>query len=172
MFVVTMVATLFLFAGCSGGSSGGSTTNSIKGEDGKIEMSAKVDKTKVDVTVRLKENCGINAMDLVLDYDTKVLTLTGVDEGTALKSLDLITTNTNTEKGYSITPFKFSYLNANKNDTSTGTMFTLHFSVKKNADVKKTTVGLKYTKGDITSLTDKGVVSRSFAVIPASVALA
>ncbi len=133
-------------------------------------MSGALKSGKVDVTVRLNKNCGINAMDLTLDYDTKALTLTGLDEGSALKSLDLMTTNTATEKGYSITPFKFSYLNANQNDTSTGVMFTLHFSVKKGAS-GNTTVGLKYAGGAIKSLTKDGITSRKFTIKTAVIAL-
>ena len=133
-------------------------------------MSGALKSGKVDVTVRLNKNCGINAMDLTLQYDTKVLTLTGLDEGSALKSLDLMTTNTATEKGYSVTPFKFNYLNANQNDTSTGVMFTLHFSVKKGAS-GTTTVGLKYADGAIKSLTKNDIVTRKFTIIPAKVSL-
>ena len=152
---------------CSGGST---VTPSQKGDDGEIELTGTVKNGKVDVTVRLNKNCGINAMDLILQYDTKLLTLTGMDEGSALKSLDLMTTNTATEKGYSVTPFKFSYLNANKNDTSTGVMFTLHFSVKKGAS-GSTTVGIKYNDGNIKSLTDDGIVTRKFSILPATVSL-
>ena len=167
LLAITLMA-FFFTAGCS------SSTNAddlkISGSDGSIEMTASRNSNKVDVTVRLEKNCGINAMTLTLAYDTDALTLTGLDEGKALASLDLITTNTKTEKGYAVTPFKFNYLNANQNDTSTGVMFTLHFSVKKDAK-GSTAVGLQYDDGKITSLTKSGLVKKSFAVTPAVISL-
>jgi len=168
--VICLTALLLSMASC-GNASVTASNPSQKGSDGAIEMSAVTKSGKVDVTVRLKENCGINAMNLTLTYDTDVLTLTGMDEGSALKSLDLMTSNTKTEKGYSITPFKFDYLNANKNDTSTGVMFTLHFSMKKDVSVKQTTVGLRYDSGKITSLTDDGIVAKKFSIYPVLVSL-
>ena len=167
LLAITLMA-FFFTAGCS------SSTNAddlkISGSDGAIEMTAKRNGSKVDVTVRLEKNCGINAMTLTLAYDTDVLTLTGLDEGKALASLDLMTTNTKTEKGYAVTPFKFNYLNANQNDTSTGVMFTLHFSVKKNAK-GNTTVGLKYKSGAIKALDNGEIVAKKFSIYPATVTL-
>ena len=167
LLVAILTATLLLaIPACSGGGA----TPTQTGDDGEIEMSATTKSGKVTVTVRLKKNCGISVMDLTLNYDTKKLTLTGLTEGSALKSLNLMTTNTSTEKGYSVTPFKFSYLNANKNDTSTGVMFTLTFSVKKGAS-GDTTVGLKYADGAIKSLTGSGLIARAFTIVPVTVSL-
>ena len=162
---------LFFAAGCNDTATQTASNPSQTGDDGSIVMTAELKSGKVDVVVRLKKNCGINQMLLTLQYDTKVLTLTGMEEGAALKSLNLLTTNTTTEKGYSITPFKFSYLNEKKNDTSTGTMFTLHFSVKKNATAKQTTVGLKYDSGSIKSLANGSLVTKQFSITPATVSL-
>ncbi len=170
--VATCLAMLLVVAGCGEtGTTGTASDYSTKGEDGEIVMSAVRNNNKVDVTVRLNKNCGINAMALTLKYDTDALTLTGLDQGSALKSLNLITTNTATEKGYAITPFKFDYLNANKNDTSTGVMFTLHFSIKKGSGKKSTTVDLTYDSGSIKSLSDGSTTTRAFAVKPAIIAL-
>ena len=173
---ITIIVALFLLVACtaalflSGCTASSTTKRTTSGTDGEIVLSGQLNGNKVDVTVRLNKNCGINAMNLTLAYDTKVLTLTGMDKGSALSSLNLMTTNTQTEKGYAITPFKFDYLNANKNDASTGVMFTLHFSVKKGAK-GSTVVGLQYQSGKITSLTNNGIVRKSFAVDSAVVAL-
>ena len=169
LLIAACAATLFLSTGCSSEEK----TESIKaisGNDGTITLSANRTGNKVDVTVRLTKNCGIYQMLLTLSYDTKVLTLTGLDKGSALSSLNFMTTNTATEKGYSITPFKFDYLNADSNDQSTGTMFTLHFSIKKNTG-KKTAVGFTYNTGDIKSLTANGLVSRAFAITPVQISV-
>ena len=173
---ITIILALFLLAACTAtlflSGCGASTASdlTLEGSDGEITLSATQSSNKVDVTVRLTKNSGINAMNLTLAYDTKVLTLTGMDEGKALSSLNLMTTNTKTEKGYAITPFKFDYLNASKNDTSTGVMFTLHFSVKKGAK-GDTVVGLRYDDGKITSMSGGGLVKKRFAVKPAVITL-
>ena len=168
LIVVIAAMLLLMTVGCEGGSS--SDAYSITGSDGEIVLSASRNNNKVDVTVRLNKNCGINAMNFTLDYDTDSLTLTGYDKGSALSDLDLITTNTQTDKGYSITPFKFDYLNTNKNDSSTGVLLTLHFSKKKSAK-GKTTVDLKYENGKIKSLTTDGMVNRAFAIKPVTISL-
>ena len=168
LIVVIAAMLLLVTVGCENGAS--SDAYSITGSDGEIVLSASKNNNKVDVTVRLNKNCGINSMLVELVYDTNALTLTGFDKGSALSTLDLMTTNVNTEKGYAITPFRFDYLNTNKNDASTGVMFTLHFSKKKNAK-GKTTVGLKYTNGKIKSLTSDGMVNRAFAIKPVTISL-
>ena len=174
--LLSIILSLFLLAACtatlflSGCTSSSVSDLTVEGSDGEITLSATQSSNKVDVTVRLTKNSGINAMNLTLAYDTDVLTLTGLDEGKALSSLNLITTNTKTEKGYAITPFKFDYLNATQNDTSTGVMFTLHFSVKKGAK-GNTAVGLQYEDGKITAMSSGGLVKKRFAVKPAVIAL-
>jgi len=129
--------------------------------DGVIALMGKAEgKNKLKVSVSLDKNPGYNFLRLTLDYDKEVLTFTGFEEGSALASLDLMPTNVNTPQGYTITPFVFLYGPQNKNDTSTGSLLTLHFTVKKATKAgTKTSVGLKYTtdkevtymKGDNTS---------------------
>ena len=173
LLIVVCAATLFLSVGCdSEEKTEEENVPTISGTDGSILLSAVRKDSKVDVTVRLTKNCGINQMVLELIYNTKVMTLTGLDEGPALGGLGLTTTNTKTEKGYAITPFRFVYMNnSNSNDSSTGVMFVLHFSVKKDAGRSSTAVGLTYQRGDINSYAASRLVSRAFAITPVTISL-
>ena len=162
LIVAMMTASLLFFAPKSG-------AEAAEAKDGKIKTSYVLNNGKADVTVRLEQNCGINAMQLVLTYDEDLLTLTGVDKGDALSTLRYTTTNTSTEKGYSITPFNFIY-NGTSNDSSTGVLFTLHFSVKKGADAESAKVDLRYNT--ITSVTASGDTERkSFSITQTKIAL-
>ena len=163
IFLLAALSATFLFAGCSSVTG----ARAISGSDGSIVLSGTVSDGKADVTVRLKENCGINKMVLILDYDTTALTLTGMEQKDALRSMSLITTNPYTEEGYGITPFSFDYQNVVSKDSSTGVMFVLHFSVKKNAKVSRTAVGLTYEEGAILTLDGGKTLKRSFSVTPA-----
>jgi len=111
---------------------------------GNIVMTAEKEGKDVTVTVVLTQNKGISALNLQLVYNKEYLTLTDVKIGSALSKLGCTTTNVNTEEGYSITPFKFIYA-SNTNDTSTGTMFLLHFRIKEGKKNVITPIGLKYT---------------------------
>ena len=124
--------------------------------DGVFTFTPKVNGSKADVSVVLSKNPGYSTLILTLDYDSSVLTFTGYDEGTALSSLGLTPTNPNTELGYSYEPFNFVYGTQTLNDTSTGTVLTLHFTIKKGAEKGTTFVGFKYQvnkneKGQIAS---------------------
>ena len=113
--------------------------------DGIFTFTPAVNGSKADVSVVLSKNPGYSTLILTLDYDKSVLTFTGYDEGTALSSLGLTPTNPNTELGYSYEPFNFVYGTQLTNDTSTGTVLTLHFTVKSAAKSGTTTfVGFKY----------------------------
>lgn len=103
------------------------------------------DDGEIDIKVSITKNTGICAMLLELSYDTSVLTLQNVVKGNALSSLDYLTTNTKTELGYSITPFRFSY-SGNANDSSTGELFTLKFKLKDGVTNGNFKISLLYNK--------------------------
>ena len=63
---------------------------------------------KLIIKANLTENTAISGMTLELSYNKSAMVLTNVVFGTALSSLEPITTNTNTSEGYKITPFKFN----------------------------------------------------------------
>ena len=82
------------------------------------------DTQEIEIDVTVEENAGVCGMLLSLDYDTSVFTLIDLEYGTAFSSLAPIHTNTQTDEGYGIYPFKITYL-GEENDTSTGKMMTL-----------------------------------------------
>ena len=100
---------------------------------------------KLIIKANLTENTAISGMTLELSYNKSAMVLTNVVFGTALSSLEPITTNTNTSEGYKITPFKFNYY-GEKNDFSTGLLFTLTFNINNNVKDGNYLVSLKYNK--------------------------
>lgn len=105
----------------------------------------KVEGNKLVIEANLAVNPGISAMTLELSYNKEIMTLSNVVFGSALSSLNPITTNTQTSEGYSITPFKFNYLGY-ENDNSTGNLFTLTFDLSDNIADGSYVVTLKYEK--------------------------
>lgn len=103
------------------------------------------EKRELVIDANLTTNSGISGMTLELVYNKNVMTLTNVKFGTALASLEPITTNTNTELGYSITPFKINYL-GKENDYSTGKLFTLVFELDDTISDGNYRISLKYRK--------------------------
>lgn len=103
------------------------------------------EKRELVIDANLTTNSGISGMTLELVYNKNVMTLTNVKFGTALASLEPITTNTNTELGYSITPFKINYL-GKENDYSTGKLFTLIFELDDTIGDGNYRISLKYRK--------------------------
>ena len=174
LIVLSLAMCSIAFFAC-GESSGGTSAGEKKtgdAADGKFVFTANKNANKVDVTVKLSKNPGYNLLFLTLDYDDTVLTFTGYDQGTALSSLGMTPTNPNTEKGYSITPFNFIYGGITKNDTSTGTLLTLHFTVKSAAKKGTTFVGFTYDKNKgITQFKSDSDVAMTPEIVYASVTI-
>ena len=82
---------------------------------------------EVTVDAALKRNSGISGLTVEIVYDASAMTLTNVERGSALSSLEYLTTNT--EQGYSHNPFRINW-SGDENDTSTGTILKMRFSVK------------------------------------------
>ena len=110
-----------------------------------IVMSGANDGDKIEIAANLVTNSGTTAMVLEIVYDTDAMTLVDVKKGDALSSLDYTTTNANTDKGYSITPFKILYTpNVEAvNDYSTGILFKMVFELKNKAQNGRHNVSLK-----------------------------
>ena len=107
------------------------------------------------IKANLVVNTGISGMTLELVYDNTAMVLTNLVFGEALASLDPMTTNVNTAKGFAITPFIINYhyapneINKNnifKNDTTKGNLFTMTFKINANATDGNYKVSLKYNK--------------------------
>ncbi len=121
---------------------------------------------KIDVNVR--ENTGVYSMLFTLDYDTSVMTLTNVELGDAFQSLDPISSGT-----YDTVPYRISYLGTNEqNDTSTGRMMTLTFTVADTVPDCESTVTLKYERNkDVTYLKDGAVQTKNIIVAGTKITL-
>ncbi|MBO7508075.1 MAG: hypothetical protein J6T39_00330, partial [Clostridia bacterium] len=111
---------------------------------------------KLVIDVNLTVNTGISAMNLELTYNKKVMRLSNMVQGSALSSLDLMTSNTDTEEGFAITPFIFNYF-GEENDFSKGKLFTLTFELSNNISDGKYVVSLNYKRNaDVNYLDDNG----------------
>ena len=126
---------------------------------------------EIEIDVTVEENTGVCGMLLSLEYDTSVFTLTDLEFGTACSSLYPMHTNAETEQGYSIYPFKITYL-GEKNDTSTGHMMTLRFGVKEDAPGGIYTIALRYEKNqDVTYLKDHKIKTKNLLIDSAKITL-
>ena len=119
---------------------------------------------EIEIDVTVEENTGVCGMLLSLVYDTSVFTLTDLEYGTAFSSLLPIHTNTETEEGYGIYPFKITYL-GEQNDISTGKMMTLRFRVKDDAPGGNYTITLKYERDqDVTYLKGNEILAKNLLI--------
>ena len=129
------------------------------------------DTQEIEIDVMVEENAGVCGMLLSLQYDTSVFTLTGLEHGTAFSSLAPIHTNTETDEGYGIYPFKITYL-GEQNDTSTGRMMTLRFRVKDGAPDGSYTISLKHERDkDVTYLKDREIHTKNLLIDAAKITI-
>ena len=130
-----------------------------------------VDNQEIEINVTVEENAGVNSMLLSLVYDTSVFTLTDLEYGPAFASLTPINTNPETEEGYGIYPFKFSYL-GEENDTSTGHMMTLRFRIKDGAPDGAYTITLQHQRDrDVTYLDEDEILTKNLLIDSARIVL-
>lgn len=126
---------------------------------------------EIEIDVMVEENAGVCGMLLSLVYDTSVFTLTGLEYGTACSSLVPIHTNTETEQGYGIYPFKITYL-GEQNDTTTGKMMTLRFRVKDGAQDGSYTISLQHERDkDVTYLKDREIHTKNLLIDAAKITI-
>lgn len=144
---IFMLLTFMLVASCFTSPSQKAFATSIS-DNSVIILSGNVKgQNKLVLKANLTVNTGISGMTLELSYNKTVMVLSNVVFGTALSSLNPITTNTETAQGYAITPFKFNYM-GQENDFSTGTLFTLTFDIMDNVKDGSYVVSLKYAKNE------------------------
>ena len=130
-----------------------------------------VEAHEIEIDVMVEENTGVCGMLLSLVYDTSVFTLMDLEYGTAFSSLSPIHTNTETDAGYGIYPFKITYL-GEENDTSTGKMMTLRFRVKEHAPDGNYTIALKHERDqDVTYLEDNKILTKNLLIDSAKITL-
>lgn len=126
---------------------------------------------EIEINVTVEENTGVNSMLLSLVYDTSVFTLTNLEYGPAFASLAPINTNPETEEGYGIYPFKFSYL-GEENDISTGHMMTLRFRIKDGAPDGAYTITLQHQRDrDVTYLDEDEILTKNLLIDSAKIVL-
>ena len=130
-----------------------------------------VETQEIEIEVKVEENTGVCGMLLSLVYDTSVFTLTNLEYGTAFSSLSPIHTNTETDEGYGIYPFKITYL-GEENDTSTGKMMSLRFRVKDGAPDGSYTITLKHERDqDVTYLKGNEILTKNLLISGAKITL-
>lgn len=126
---------------------------------------------EIEIDVVVEENTGVCGMLLSLQYDTSVFALTGLEYGSAFSSLSPIHTNTETDEGYGIYPFKITYL-GEENDISTGKMMTLRFCVKDDAPDGSYTITLKHERDkDVTYLENTEIHTKNLLIDSARITL-
>ena len=120
-----------------------------------ILLSGKTTEDDITVDVILRGNEGISSMLLSLEYDRERLVLVGLEQGDALATLDLVTTNVEGPDGYAVYPFLFSWM-GDANDKTNDTMLTLHFAPVGNAQ-GEAYVTFGYTRDrDVNYIDDAG----------------
>ena len=147
----------------------------LAADDGKTVLVMKgrenVDTHEIEIDVIVEENSGVCGMLLSLVYDTSAFTLTDLEYGTAFSSLSPIHTNTETEQGYGIYPFKITYL-GEENDTSTGKMMTLRFRVNDNVPDGSYIIALRHERDqDVTYLKDYTILTKNLLIDSAEIKL-
>lgn len=120
----------------------------------------------IDISAKINSNSGITNMLLTLEYDESVVEFVGYDKGVALQNLDLMTTNTQTEQGYSIKPFNFNWFSENvTNDFSVGEFLKLHFVLRDDAPNGNYRITLSYVRDRDISYVDGDELKTKNAVI-------
>ena len=96
-----------------------------------------------ELKIYLDQNPGLVALMLELEYDKTAMELVGISHGNALGSHTFTTTNTDTENGFSITPFRMLW-DGRTQDKSTGVLAVLTFESKIDAEIGDHLVSLSY----------------------------
>ncbi len=91
-------------------------------------LSGKTEGDEIVVTVTLRNNDGISAMLLNLEYDRDRLTLIDCKQEEALSGLDLLASG-----NYGVYPYVLTW-SGDDNDASNGTLLTLRFTAKEGVD--------------------------------------
>ena len=126
--------------------------------------------SQIDINVKLVKNTGVSGMTLELFYNKDVLEYSGYERGTALDSLDLISTNLDNN---STLPIKFNWYSQNvENDFSTGNILKLHFTLRPDAPSGEYEIGFKFNDGDIMYIENSNTNTKSAIIDKAVVNIA
>ena len=120
-----------------------------------IALSGEIEGEKVSVDAVLMQNTGLNGLTVEISYNTQAMTLVNVEKGVALSSLDFMTTNVDTEKGYAVTPFIINW-SGDDNDSTSGLLFKMEFSVNENVSDGKYNITLKTERNHSATYIDGG----------------
>lgn len=156
-FIIMMLAMLFAIISASMTVFAASLSDNAV-----ITLSGEITEQEIVVKAYLRQNTGINGMTAEISYDTSAMTLKNIERGTALSSLEYMTTNVDTEKGYAITPFIINW-SGDANDGLTGVLVTMHFTVKETANDGEYAITLKTERNSVTYI-DGGVKTKSALV--------
>ena len=100
--------------------------------------------------IYLDKNPGLISLTLDLEYDKTVMELVGVTRGDALTAHTFTTTNTETDAGFLITPFRLLW-DGRTQDLTTGVLVTLTFESKIDATIGDYPVTVSYDKQNTNS---------------------
>ena len=98
-----------------------------------------------ELKLYLDQNPGLISLMLDLEYDKTAMELVGISHGNALESHTFTTTNTDTEDGFLITPFRMLW-DGRTQDHSTGVLAILTFESKVDAEMGDYLVSVSYDK--------------------------
>ena len=98
-----------------------------------------------ELQIYLDQNPGLISLMLELEYDKTAMKLVGVSHGDALNSHTFTTTNTETEDGFLVSPFRMLW-DGRAQDTSTGVLATLTFESNVEAQIGDYLVSVIYDK--------------------------
>ena len=98
-----------------------------------------------ELKIYLDQNPGLISLMLELDYNKEVMELVGVSHGNALATHTFTTSNTGTEDGFLITPFRMLW-DGRAQDTTTGVLTTLTFESKVDAPIGEYPVTVSYDR--------------------------
>ena len=87
-----------------------------------------------ELQIYLDQNPGLISLMLELEYDKSAMELVGIAHGDALSSHTFTTTNTETEEGFLITPFRMLW-DGRTQDKTTGVLAILTFESKIDAEI-------------------------------------
>ena len=100
--------------------------------------------------IYLDKNPGLISLTLDLEYDKTAMELVGVSRADALSSHTFTTTNTETDAGFLISPFRLLW-DGRVQDFTTGTLVTLTFESKIDAAVGEYPVTVSYDRQNTNS---------------------
>ena len=129
-----------------------------------IVLAGEISGGEVIVDAFLLQNSGLNGLTVELSYDLNAMTLTRIERGGALASLDYIKTNVDTEKGYAITPFKINW-SGDENDSSKGAILKMFFKINEGARDGTYTVTFKTERDRSVTYIANGEVATKNALI-------